>query len=89
MDTVELLKKVGYKQVFNFLYSSTYRNHLSSDDIMTLDLKYRKAFDEIIVNSPEAPSVKVTVADGDDLIAVAAQTFLNILPPSLTPTRDD
>ena len=55
---------------------------------MTLDLKYRKAFDEIIVNSA-APSVKVTVADGDDLIAVAAQTFLNILPPSLTPTRDD
>lgn len=82
---LSFLKKVGYKQIFNYLYSSQYKDSLRFEEIISLDAKHRKFYDELIISQREEVMEVLdftSFKEGEDPIILASELFLKLYSKS-------
>ena len=82
---LSFLKKVGYKQIFNYLYSSQYKDSISFEDIISLDNKHRRFYDELIISQPEEAMEVLDFTSfkkEEDPVILAAELFLKLYSKS-------
>ena len=77
-SSLNLIKTVGYKNIFNYLYSTKFKDSLPFEEIEANDAKYRRFFENLIIESPEESLKLVTVDLHQDPTAVAASLFLEL-----------
>ena len=75
---LNLLKKVGYKNIFNYLYTTKYKDHLFFDEIQSLDAKYRHFFECLLRECPEEALVAIHIKENQDPTEAGALFFLDL-----------
>ena len=81
LTILSLLKKIGYKDIFNYLYSSKYKDSLSFEEITSLDAKQRTFYDDLIISQPEEAMEILdlsTFPNEEDPVVLASELFLNL-----------
>lgn len=82
---LSFLKKVGYKQIFNYLYSSQYKDSLPFEEIISLDSKHRRFYDDLIISHREEAMEVLDFTcfkEGEDPVILAAELFLKLYSKS-------
>ena len=75
---LNLLKKVGYKDIFNYLYTNQYKDQMPFEKIIQADYDQRKFFETLLSTTPESVDKTVIVPDDSNPVALAAQVFQNL-----------
>ncbi len=73
MTQLDLLKQVGYKQIFNLIYRQYFSNS-SYSCVINADQELRRAFDELILR-PYSKEIDVSYARKTE---IATQVFLEL-----------
>ncbi len=77
-SSLNLIKTVGYKNIFNYLYSTIYKDSLPFKEIEAKDGEYRRFFENLIIECPEESLKLVTIDLSQDPTAVASSLFLEL-----------
>ena len=77
-SALTLLKRVGYKDMFNYLYTHHYKDKLSYEEIVNIDSQQRRFYEEIILSQTEEV-LQMHYVDGEkDLVDVASTIFKSL-----------
>ena len=77
-SSLNLIKNVGYKNIFNYLYSTKYKDSLSFEEIQARDREYRRFFEKLMVEYSEESLKLVWVGDAQDPTEIASSLFLEL-----------
>tara|TARA_R100001594_G_scaffold148528_1_gene203948 strand:- start:916 stop:1179 length:264 start_codon:yes stop_codon:yes gene_type:complete len=72
---LSLLKKVGYKDIFNYLYTIKYKDQMSFEQIIQADYDQRKFFENLFITVPESVCEPLSLPTEGDPVVIAAQIF--------------
>ena len=83
METTILsfLRRIGYKDIFNYLYSTKYKDSLSFEEITSLDSQQRRFYDQLIISQPEEVMEALDLSsfpEGEDPVILASDLFLKL-----------
>tara|TARA_Y100001938_G_C8086320_1_gene432286 strand:+ start:2487 stop:2762 length:276 start_codon:yes stop_codon:yes gene_type:complete len=77
-SALTLFKRVGYKDMFNYLYTHHYKDTLPYEDIVNLDSQQRRFYEEIILSQTEEILQLHHVDEEKDLVVVASAIFKSL-----------
>jgi len=77
-SALTLLKRVGYKDMFNYLYTHHYKDTLPYEDIVDIDSRQRRFYEQIIISQTEELLQVYPVDEEKDLVAVASAIFKSL-----------
>jgi len=77
-SALTLLKRVGYKDMFNYLYTHHYKDSISYEEIVDLDSRQRQFYEEIIVSQTEEVFRMHHIDQEKDLVVVASDIFRSL-----------
>ena len=70
---MDLFKRSGYKDIFNYLYTTKYKNELTFNEISLLDCDQRKFFDYLCIETPpEVFNLTNLPPEGDPIVGTSA-----------------
>jgi len=78
---LSFLRRIGYKDIFNYLYSTQYKDSLSFEEITSLDSKQRRFYDKLIIIQPEEVMEVLDLSsfpEDEDPVILASELFLKL-----------
>jgi hypothetical protein len=78
---LSFLRRIGYKDIFNYLYSTQYKDSLCFEEITRLDSKQRTFYDNLIIRQPEEVMEVLDLSsfpEEEDPVVLASELFLKL-----------
>ena len=75
------LRRIGYKDIFNYLYSTKYKDSLSFEEITNLDFQQRRFYDDLIITQREEVMEVLdlsSLSEDEDPVVLASEIFLKL-----------
>ena len=78
---LSFLRRIGYKDIFNYLYSTQYKDSLCFEEIARLDSDQRNFYDNLIIRQPEEVMEVLDLSsfpEEEDPVVLASELFLKL-----------